>query len=78
MAELADRHIDYAFFCCDGVYNMDAAEASRCAEAVQAVHSIPYHTAPAEQGFSQTAADQFQADGKLILKPGEELELVTN
>ena len=28
MAGLASRGIDYAFFCCDGIYNMDIPEAS--------------------------------------------------
>ena len=31
MAEMADMEIDYAFYRCDGVYNMGLKEAVRCA-----------------------------------------------
>ena len=40
MATLVDRHLDYAFFCCDGQYNMDIDEAVRCADLIKAKHSI--------------------------------------
>ena len=32
MPLLAEKHIDYAFFCCDGIYNMGLDEAAECAE----------------------------------------------
>ena len=75
MEKLED--IDYAFFCCDGVYNMDPAEASECASLVGAKHSIPYHMKPADPKdcFDQTQADAFEAEGKIVLKPGDELQL---
>ena len=74
MAELAEREIDYAFFVCDGVYNMDIEEASACAALVNAKHSIPYHMAPG-QLFDAARAEQFEGPGKLILPAGEELAL---
>ena len=75
MANLGD--IDYAFFCCDGVYNMDTKEAGECAKLVGATHSIPYHmlSADPENNFDMSIAESFEADGRIILKPGEELEL---
>lgn len=53
MPEMASWGIDYAFFCCDGAFNMDTAEASQCAALVGAAHSIPYHTkaSPADPAF---------------------------
>ena len=76
MSELADRNLDYAFFCCDGVYNMNVDEASECAKTVNAKHSIPYHMIPANQGgFDLTVAEDFDAEGKIIIRPGEELVL---
>ena len=79
MPLLSEREIDYAFFCCDGRYNMDTAEASACAALVGAKHSIPYHTSPDATGgeyhFDRTVAEQFQAEGRIILEPGEELSL---
>ena len=78
MAEMAEMEIDYAFFCCDGVYNMDDAEAARCADLVGAKHSIPYHTNPAGQGgkyFDADKAARFAAKNALVILPGEEIEL---
>ena len=76
MAELKNDNIDYALFCCDGVYNMDAAEASQCAALVNAKHSIPYHVIPPEGVyFSREKAEAFTAENRLILEPGEEIEL---
>lgn len=77
MPSLADKNIDYAFFCCDGIYNMDTAEASECAALVKAKHNIPYHMTAANSGvfFDRAVAEQFEADGRVILEEGEELEL---
>lgn len=75
MADMAAMEIDYAFFCCDGVYNMGLEEAARCAELVGAKHNIPYHneTAGSEEMFDRDLAEQFQAPNRLIVSPGEEL-----
>ena len=77
MAGFADKKLDYAFLCCDGVYNMDVAEASMCAKAIGAKHTIPYHMEPVndKSGFDKSVAESFDAPGKIILKPGEELVL---
>ena len=77
MAELAEKHIDYAFFCCDGVYNMDLEEAAECAALVQAKHNIPYHIVEAEDPdhFDAERAEQFAAPDKMILQPGDEITL---
>ena len=74
MAELADRDIDYAFFVCDGKYNMDMEEAITCAKLVNARHSIPYHMAPGKL-FDQERADLFDVPNRLILPAGEEITL---
>ena len=74
MAELAERHIDYAFFVCDGRYNMDMDEAIACAKLVNAKHSIPYHMAPGAL-FDQARAEQFDVPGRMIVQAGEEITL---
>ena len=74
MAALAQRQIDYAFFVCDGKYNMDIEEASACAALVNARHSIPYHMAPG-QLFDRARAERFEGPGKLIVEAGEEIIL---
>ena len=77
MAEMADMSIDYAFYCCDGVYNMGLEEAARCAELVGARHNIPYHNSISNHGemFDRYLAEQFAAPNRLIVYPGDELEL---
>ena len=74
MSDLASRDIHYAFFVCDGKFNMDIEEASACAELVQAHHSIPYHMAPG-QLFDHERAETFNGPGKMIIAAGEEIEL---
>ncbi len=74
MAELADRNIDYAFFVCDGRYNMDMEEAIACAKLVNAKHSIPYHMAPGAL-FDQERAELFDVPNRLIIPAGEEIDL---
>ena len=74
MTTLAHMSIDYAFYCCDGIYNMSAQEASECAKVVNARHSIPYHTYP-EHLFSEEVASSFVAKGKIMFLPSTEIEL---
>ena len=75
MPLLAEKEIDYAFFCCDGIFNMGLEEASRCAEMVRAKHNIPYHNSTSNTGemFDRELAEQFGAPDRLIVFPGEEL-----
>lgn len=79
MHDLTDRNIEYAFFCADGVFNMDAVEASDCARIVGAAHSTPIHMAPgllfSEKKAAEFKAAEFKAAGKLVMKPGEEIRL---
>ena len=74
MRELAERNIDYAFFVCDGKFNMDMDEAISCAKLVNARHNIPYHMAPGSL-FDQKRAELFDAPNRLIIPAGEEIIL---
>ncbi len=74
MAELANRNISYAFFVCDGKYNMDMDEAIACAKLVNARHSIPYHMAPGKL-FDAKRAELFDVPNRIILPAGEEIAL---
>ena len=77
MSSLAEKEIDYAFFCCDGVYNMDLKEAAKCAGMVKARHNIPYHMTAADAGtlFDRSRAEKFDVKNRLILEPGQEITL---
>ena len=74
MPLLAEKKIDYAFFCCDGIYNMDIDEAVRCASVVGAKHNIPYHMAPGKL-FDRKRAEKFNAPNRMTVADGEEIEL---
>lgn len=79
--KLAEAGIDYAVFPGDGFYNMDVAEASECAKLVAARHSIPVHLVPMSdpsdpsQLFSRERAEMFSVSGRIIVEPGETLDL---
>lgn len=77
MPSLAEQKIDYAFFCCDGIYNMDLEEAAACADLVKAKHNIPYHMTAADSGsfFDRERAEAFNVGNRLIIEEGEEIEL---
>ena len=76
MAKMSDMNIDYAFLCCDGNYNMDLLEAAERAALINAGVIVPYHTIVQEGVyFSYELADAFPVENKMILEPGDEIEL---
>ena len=77
MEDMSKMNIDYAFYCCDGVYNMDNDEAAECAKLVNAKHNIPYHNDTSDNGmkFDLEKAKAWTAPNKLIIEPGNEISL---
>ena len=75
MAVMDKMEIDYAFFCCDGVYNMGLKEAAECAGLVGAKYNIPYHMTTTTTGrqFDRELAEQFDVENRLIVEDGEEI-----
>lgn len=79
--KLSALGLDYAVFPGDGFYNMDVDEASACAKLVDAHHSIPVHLVPIDdpddpsQLFDAAKAAAFTACGKIVVEPGESIEL---
>lgn len=74
MPELANLNIDYAFLPTDGIFTMNPKEAAECAKVIGAKHVIPYHMEPGGI-YSQKVADKFNAPNKLVLKPGESIDV---
>ena len=74
MDEMADLKLDYALLPIDGIYNMDAEEATACADLIGAKHSIPIHMKPGEL-FDRKIAEKFTAKNRIIVEAGEEIEL---
>ncbi|HHV32971.1 MBL fold metallo-hydrolase [Caproiciproducens sp. LBM24188] len=72
--KLANIAIDYALLPTDGVYNMNVHEASECAKVIGAKHNIPIHMVVGDL-FDEKIADAFQANGKIVLKPGMKIRL---
>ena len=71
---LGKMNLDYALLPCDGIFNMDAEEASRCADIIGAKHAIPVHTKPGAL-YDTAVSDRFTAVNRLIVLPGEEIIL---
>jgi len=74
MAAFAARGLDYAIFCGDGKFNMGLKEAAECARLVGAKHNIIIHLAPGAL-FDRAKAEKWDAPNKVIVEPGEEIEL---
>jgi len=82
METLSRRNLDYVLLPCDGVFDMDAEKAAECAEFIGAKYSIPIHTGPFDSRgnpkelFNRNIAERFNASNRLIIEPGEEIELI--
>ena len=80
MKKLSAKELDYALLPCDGAYNMDVKEAAECAKMIGAKHNIPIHTGPFESGapklFDRSIAESCLCPDRLIVEPGEEIELI--
>jgi L-ascorbate metabolism protein UlaG (beta-lactamase superfamily) len=74
MNDMSFMHVDYALLPIDGIYNMDAKEAARCAEIINAKHTIPVHMKPGEL-FDFKCAEKFITPSALIVEPGKEIDL---
>jgi L-ascorbate metabolism protein UlaG (beta-lactamase superfamily) len=71
---LSKENLDYALLPSDGFYNMDVKEAEKCAEVIGTKHAIPIHTKPGEL-FDMQVAEKFCPANRLLIKPGEEINL---
>lgn len=71
---LREMGLDYALLPIDGVYNMNAREAAKCAELIGARHTIPIHMKPGAL-FDRRAAEKLHTPSRLIIEAGEEITL---
>ncbi len=74
MSELILQRLDYCLLPVDGTQNMNPISASICAARIGARHSIPIHTKYGSL-FDEGIARQFDVPGRLIVRPGQEIEL---
>ena len=73
MESFAAMELDYALFPGDGIFNMGIDEAAECARIVGAKHNILIHLKPGES--VRKKAEKWGAVNKLIVEPGQEIEL---
>ena len=74
MESFADIKLDYAVFCGDGIFNMGLKEAAECAKLIGAKHNIIVHIKPGTL-FDRKKAESWNAPNKLIIEPGQEIDL---
>jgi L-ascorbate metabolism protein UlaG (beta-lactamase superfamily) len=74
MDTFAAMELDYAILCGDGVFNMGLKDAAECARIIGAKHNIIIHLKPGAL-FDRKKADKWDAPNKLIVEPGQEMEL---
>ncbi len=74
MAKMKERHLDYAVLPMDATYTMDIPETIQCAKIIGAKHTIPVHMKPGGL-YDEARAKQFTADGALLVRPGETIQL---
>jgi L-ascorbate metabolism protein UlaG (beta-lactamase superfamily) len=74
METFAALELDYALFPGDGFFNMGPKEAAECAKLVGAQHNILIHLKPGES--IRKTAEKWEAPGKLIIEPGQEIDLI--
>ena len=74
MGTFAAMGLDYAILCGDGIFNMGLKEAAECARLIGAKHNIIIHLKPGAL-FSHKKAEKWDAPNKLIIEPGQEIDL---
>ena len=72
MNALASRQIDYAMYPIDGIFNMDAVEATEVADIVGAKYNIPIHEFDTN---GSKKSDNFTPQGRLVLEYGQTIVL---
>jgi len=73
METFAALRLDYALFPGDGLFNMGLDEAAECAALIEAKHNIIIHLRPGES--VRRKAEKWKAPNKLIVEPGQEIDL---
>lgn len=77
MANLTQRHLDYALLPIDGIYTMTPEQGTIAADTIGAFYSIPFHTMPPPDNFSETIVARFTPDSKLVVHHGETIALIS-
>ena len=74
MDTFAAMKLDYAIFPGTGILSMGPKEAAECARLIGAKYNIIIHLKPGAL-FDRQKAEKWEAPNKLIIEPGQEIEL---
>jgi L-ascorbate metabolism protein UlaG (beta-lactamase superfamily) len=74
METFAALELDYAIFPGAGLLSMGLKEAAECAELIGAKHNMIIHLKPGAL-FDRKRAERWDAPNKLIIEPGQEIQL---
>ena len=74
MDTFAGMELDYAIFPGTGIVTMGLKEAADCARLIGAKHNIIIHLKPGAL-FDRKKADSWEAPNKLVIVPGQEIDL---
>ncbi|MDZ7300928.1 MAG: MBL fold metallo-hydrolase [candidate division KSB1 bacterium] len=75
MADLAARELTYALLPIDGVFTMSPEQATQAAAMIKAKYNIPIHTMGTPDTFNVANVARFTPPNKIVVRPGETIEL---
>lgn len=75
MADLAAINLTYALLPIDGIFTITPEQATQAAAMIQAKFNIPIHTMGTPDTYNDANVARFTPPNKIIVKPGETIEL---
>jgi L-ascorbate metabolism protein UlaG (beta-lactamase superfamily) len=75
MADLAARELTYALLPIDGIFTITPEQATQAAAMIKAKYNIPIHTMGTPDTYNEANVARFTPPNKIIIRPGETIEL---
>ena len=75
MADLAAKNLTYALLPMDGIFTITPEQAVQAASMIKAKYYIPIHTMGTPDTYSDANVARFTVTNKIIVRPGETIEL---
>ena len=75
MADLATRELTYALLPIDGIFTITPEQATQAAAMIKAKFNIPMHTMGTPDTYNEANVARFTPPNKIIVRPGETIEL---
>jgi L-ascorbate metabolism protein UlaG (beta-lactamase superfamily) len=75
MADLAARELTYALLPIDGIFTITPEQATQAAATIMAKFNMPMHTMGTPDTYNEANVARFTPPNKIIVRPGETIEL---